>query len=131
MIKLRELIEVDSDDTAGILIMHENKYLLCLRTGDGYWSIPKGHIHYNEEPIEGAIRELSEETQIFLNGTPKFLQKYEKDNSGHFHVFEFKTQKRFVPRLNFEHITWGYFGLKELPQPLDKYLIDIFRNENK
>ena len=130
MIKLKELIEHDSDDTAGILIVYEGKYLLCFRA-DGYWSIPKGHVRYNEEPIDGAMRELCEETQIVLNGTPILVELYEKQNGGYLHIFEFITSKRFMPRLNNEHLDWGYYGINELPNPLDKYLTDIFTNQNK
>jgi ADP-ribose pyrophosphatase YjhB (NUDIX family) len=128
MIKLRDLLYEgfnDTEDTAGVWISYDNRCMLCLRE-DGRWSIPKGHIQIGEEPIDGALRELVEETQIMLNGTPELVEKVKKNNGdGYFHIFRFETDKKFIPRLDIEHTKWGYFSYDKLPTPLDEKLENI------
>jgi len=128
MIKLRDLLYEgfnDTEDTAGVWISYDNRCMLCLRE-DGRWSIPKGHIQIGEEPIDGALRELVEETQIMLNGTPELVEKVKKNNGdGYFHIFRFETDKKFIPRLDIEHTKWGYFSYDNLPTPLDEKLENI------
>ncbi len=56
--------------TAGIFLFNAtNEILLVHPTNSGYnnWSIPKGIVEENESVIEGAIRELFEETNVNLN----------------------------------------------------------------
>jgi len=128
MIKLRDLLYEgfnDTEDTAGVWISYDNRCMLCLRE-DGRWSIPKGHIQIGEEPIDGALRELVEETQIMLNGTPELVEKVKKNSGdGYFHIFRFETDKKFIPRLDIEHTKWGYFSYDKLPTPLDEKLENI------
>ena len=118
---------MDSEDTAGVWISYGNRCMLCLRE-DGRWSIPKGHIQIGEEPVDGALRELVEETQIMLNGTPELVKKVKKSNGdGYFHIFKFETDKKFIPRLDIEHTKWGYFSYDKLPTPLDEKLENILK----
>ena len=128
MIKLKDLLYEgfnDTEDTAGVWISYDNRCMLCLRE-DGRWSIPKGHIQIGEEPVDGALRELVEETQIMLNGTPELVEKVKKNNGdGYFHIFRFETDKKFIPRLDIEHTKWGYFSYDKLPTPLDEKLENI------
>ena len=131
MIKLKDLLferdENDTKDTAGVWISYDNRCMLCLRE-DGRWSIPKGHIQIGEEPIDGALRELVEETQIMLNGTPELVEKVKKSNGdGYFHIFKFESDKKFIPRLDIEHTKWGYFSYDDLPTPLDEKLENILK----
>ena len=130
MIKLKDLLfegHNDTEDTAGVWINYDNRCMLCLRE-DGRWSIPKGHIKIGEEPVDGALRELVEETQIMLNGTPELVKKVKKSNGdGYFHIFKFETDKKFIPRLDIEHTKWGYFSYDKLPTPLDEKLENILK----
>ena len=55
--------------TAGIFIFNEhNKLLICHASGARWnqWSIPKGIVEDNEQPIDAAIRETFEETGLKL-----------------------------------------------------------------
>ncbi len=72
VISLYEILQ-DTNNTAGILIKCNNEYMLCQRSS-GKWSIPKGHIHKNEQPLEGALRELEEETAIQLEDQQKMIE---------------------------------------------------------
>tara|TARA_Y100000310_G_scaffold151432_1_gene151029 strand:- start:1248 stop:1640 length:393 start_codon:yes stop_codon:yes gene_type:complete len=125
--KLKELLSADTDVVAGVIITVDNKILLCLRSKDGSWSVPKGHVQVNETPVQGALRELSEETNIQLHqdelelvdfgmrtksdGTPGMTYLYKHDGAG-----------QYVPKLNLEHEAWGYFTVGNYPEPLDKIL---------
>ena len=133
MIKLKDLIferdENDTKDSGGILYYYGDQVLLCLSAGSGKWNIPKGHMMIGEEPLEGAVREFKEETQIVLNGIPELSQTYKKDNGGTFYLYTFKGDKRFVPHLDHEHIDWGYFNKGSLPEPLDDWVKETIEND--
>jgi len=128
VIKLKKLLEnKDSKNVAGIAYFF-NDTLLCCQNNEGRWGIPKGHIHINETPEEGAYREFTEETQIILNKSIKFSHKAKKKNGGDFHVFMCDGNKRFIPRLNHEHMDWGYFPIRDLPTPFDERVIKVIDN---
>ena len=128
MIKLKQIVEgKNSKDAAGIAYFFDNHMLCCL-TSEGRWGIPKGHIHIDETPEEGAYREFTEETQIILNKSIKFSHKAKKKNGGDFHVFMCDGNKRFIPRLNHEHMDWGYFPIRDLPTPFDERVIKVIDN---
>ena len=125
MIKLQKLMEhfeIDSEDTAGICVIYGKKLLACKRT-ESYWSIPKGHIHINEVPLDGALREFTEETQVMLNGVPELVSTTNK-KSGKFYLYKYETDKRINPHLDHEHEEWGYFEVDKLPQPFDEKVLN-------
>ena len=128
VIKLKQIVEgKDSKDAAGIAYFFDNHMLCCL-TSEGRWGIPKGHIHIDETPEEGAYREFTEETQIILNKPIEFSHKAKKKSGGDFHVFMCDGDKRFIPRLNHEHMDWGYFPIRNLPTPFDERVIKVIDN---
>jgi|TARA_B100000959_G_C14940405_1_gene607544 ADP-ribose pyrophosphatase YjhB (NUDIX family) len=130
MIKLKDLLfegHNDSDDSAGICLYSTGKLLCCKRT-DSYWSVPKGRLYIGEEPVEGAKREFTEETQIMLNGEPELVLTKSK-NKGKFHLFRFETEKRPVPHLDHEHSDWGYFDVTNLPQPFDEVIMEYIESD--
>lgn len=125
MIKLKQLIESkDSKDAAGIAYFFNDMLLTC-QTTEGIWGIPKGHIHIDESPEEGALREFKEETQIVLNKPIKFSHKSKKDNGGDFHIFYCEGDKKFIPRIDHEHMDWGYYCISDLPEPFDDRVIKV------
>jgi 8-oxo-dGTP pyrophosphatase MutT (NUDIX family) len=61
---------------AGIFLVNKEKQvLICHPTNHpaDVWSIPKGKIEDDEEPIEAAIRETYEETNIDLRNVSHFI----------------------------------------------------------
>jgi len=128
VIKLKELLEnKDSKNVAGIAYFF-NDTLLCCQNNEGRWGIPKGHIHIDETPEEGAYREFTEETQIVLNKPIKFSHKVKKDNGADFSVFMCKGNKKFTAHINNEHKDWGYFPIRDLPTPFDERVINVIDN---
>ena len=57
---------------ARVGIFHGSKLCMGIRTDDGRWTTPGGHCDEGETPIEGAVREVAEETGIDLD--PSELQ---------------------------------------------------------
>ena len=132
MIKLKDLLFEgynDTDDSAGILYYCYDEVLLCLGENSGIWNVPKGHIMIGEEPLEGAIREFTEETQIVLNGIPELANTYKKDNSGTFYLYVLKGRTKFNARIDHEHNDWGYFNVNYLPEPIDDWVKEVIENE--
>jgi hypothetical protein len=81
-----------------------------------------------ENPLEGSLREFTEETQIVLNGIPELAKTYDKDNGGLFYLFVLRGRRKFIPRLDHEHIDWGYFDVNNLPEPINDFVKDIIVN---
>ena len=115
MIKLTELM--DSDNIAGVFVVVKNK-LLVLYNHSGEMEIPKGHIKVNESPIEGAIRELEEETQIKLQIEPKPLGVKQIKEGKKFYMYVFKTNTHYDVIVSDEHSSYEYIELSELTKEL-------------
>jgi 8-oxo-dGTP pyrophosphatase MutT (NUDIX family) len=134
MIKLKDILferdENDTKDTGGVLYRSGDTILLCLGSSSGNWNVPKGHIQIGEEPLEGSLREFTEETQIILNGTPELVKIHKKDNGGKFYLYMLKGEKKFVPHLNHEHNDWNYFNMNNLPVPMDSYVKETIEKLN-
>jgi 8-oxo-dGTP pyrophosphatase MutT (NUDIX family) len=132
MIKLKDLLfegHNDSDDTGGVLYYWNDKVLLCLGEHSGKWHVPKGHIQIGEESLAGSVREFTEETQIVLNGIPELVKTYKKDDGGGFYLYVLKGKTKFIPRINHEHIDWGYFDVGDLPSPINKWVKETIEDD--
>lgn len=55
----------------GIVRNHKHEYLFIKRLGK--WDLPKGKLHKNEAPMEGALREVMEETGLTTLSVTKSL----------------------------------------------------------
>lgn len=54
--------------SSGGLIFYKNKLLICRpKWDDDKWNLPKGIMEDNEDPLETAIREIYEETNIKID----------------------------------------------------------------
>ena len=125
--KLKDLLSEDTDIVAGVIIIVASKVLLCLRSKDGEWSIPKGHVQVNETPVKGALRELAEETDIYLHESElelaNFGMRIKSDGlPGMHYLYTHNGSGQYVPKLDHEHEAWGYFAIGNYPEPLDKIL---------
>jgi len=130
MLKLKDLLferDNDTDDIGGVLYYWYDKVLLCLGSRSGKWNVPKGHIMKGETPLEGSVREFTEETQIVLNGIPELANTYKKDG-GEFYLYVLKGTTEFIPRINHEHTDWGYFDVNNLPSPVNGWIKETIEN---
>ena len=134
MLKLKDLLferDNDTDDIGGVLYYWYDKVLLCLGSRSGKWNVPKGHIMKGETPLEGSVREFTEETQIVLNGIPELANTYDKDDGGKFYLYVLKGKNKFRARIDHEHSDWGYFDINNLPKPIDDWVSKIINNKRK
>ena len=118
---------------AGVLVKNKNKVLLCKRAPKesmpGVWSIPSGHIEEGESPLDGALREFEEETNIKLPNKLQligFINRYKKDKTkkGMVYVFYYESDKELTPDLNkakdgHEHTECMYFTKNDIPETRD------------
>lgn len=63
--------DFDYIEAAGGIVVRKNTYLFIKR--NGFWDIPKGKIEKNENPEEGAVREIEEECGILNPKIEKFI----------------------------------------------------------
>lgn len=115
---------------SGIIIKDNDKVLLCKRSPEesmpNIWSIPSGMIENDETPIEAALREFNEETNVVLPNKLKlvgFINKYDNNQTtkkGLIYVYLHETNKKITPNLDkakdgHEHSKCGYFTINDLP----------------
>ncbi|MBS3109064.1 NUDIX hydrolase [Candidatus Woesearchaeota archaeon] len=94
--------------TTGVVVANrKNEILLLKRTNNpykGYWTIPGGHIEWDEDVAKCAIRETEEETGIKLDKISFLRYNQEIDRKRDWHaiaiVFHAKTSKKPKKRTN-------------------------------
>tara|TARA_B110001454_G_C12701476_1_gene426732 strand:- start:1362 stop:1907 length:546 start_codon:yes stop_codon:yes gene_type:complete len=92
----------DTMDSVGILIFYRNRMLTTQRTS-GQWSIPKGRIKENEDPVSAVQREVIEELGFQLPKIPRKIKVFHKENGGIFHVYAVILDRMETIHLNHEH----------------------------
>ena len=110
----------DSDSVSKAVVIKEDGALLLLRSaGEKFpnkWDLPGGHIHIGENPKDGLIREVKEETGVTLSEPIEKL--YEEDN-----ITFYKAQ---MPdgeiKLSHEHEEHKFVSQDNIPQNMsDKF----------
>jgi len=100
----------DTINSVGILIFYRNTMLSTRRTS-GQWSVPKGRIKENEEPVTAVQREVIEELGFQLPKIPRKIKVLRKENGGIFHVYAVILDRVETIHLNHEHeqFNWEEF----------------------
>ena len=128
----------------GVLIMRDNKVLLGKRHddpekassdlhGEGTWTMPGGKMDFGEEIIEGAAREVLEETGLVAKKEKMQIVSVTNDIAGDAH---YVTIGFLAPEVEGEpkamepdEITeWKWFSLEELPAPMYKSSEKLLNN---
>jgi ADP-ribose pyrophosphatase YjhB (NUDIX family) len=126
--------------TAGIIVLCEDRILLCKRSDSGQWAIPMGHMEDGEEPIDCAYREFYEETYLEITDPIKSIGRIKKKKNGKvksiLHIFLFEVDSEVEPNLEdaqdgHEHTECGYFDIEEIEdldmeESLKKFIFKIF-----
>ena len=107
MIKLTDLL--DTKHTAGVCLIHMGQNVLMVKDHKGKWGIPKGHIRQGEETLDGALRELYEETKILVKEELEEVYKGKNKEGGDYCIFRHDIDDQIVPILSEEHTTWKYY----------------------
>ncbi len=110
---------------AGVLHIAPDGSVLLLKRSDGeqnfagHWALPGGGVEAGETPELGAVRENREEMGVDID--PASLRDFDKKTTPTgmaFHTFATKAPAKFCPKLNDEHLGYGWFSLNALPQPM-------------
>lgn len=115
----------------GIMIKDGNKILLgrrCANATDtggiyepGSWTFPGGKQEYDETMIEGAIREVKEETNLDISDLQFFSATDDIQPNKHYVTIEIIANKFEGKLINLEptkHEKWEWFDLDNLPENL-------------
>ena len=103
----------DSKNVSKAVIIKEDGALLLLRSSTekfpGKWDLPGGHVHEGEDPKDGLIREVKEETGITLEEPIEKL--YEED-----HITFYKTSMPDEKiTLSHEHDKHKFVTIESIP----------------
>lgn len=102
---------------AGVLLTARSagRSLFLLRSDDGYWGTPGGHVERGETPYTAMLRELEEETgRVVVDRDPLRAPV----RVGGYVLFFATVPREFAPMLNEEHVDWRWATLARAPQPL-------------
>ena len=55
---------MEKEKSCGAIIYNNNKEVLIVKHNAGHWDFPKGHMEYQENEFQTAIREVKEETNL-------------------------------------------------------------------
>ena len=129
---------------AGVIVRKDDKCLFCKRNANlknfgGEWSIPGGKVEPDEEIPNAAQREFQEETNHHLTTPTYFLGVIKRMNregtkqKGVMYVFGTDVDEEIHPDLENaldgeEHTECGYFGVDDLPSPMDESLKEFVHN---
>lgn len=99
----------DISVVTGVFVENENGEVLFVRMPKwgGAWGIPGGHISRNETLLDGALRELEEETGIKadtaeLVGTTEMIEPSDFHTPKHFISFQFRVLVSGRPEIQLE-----------------------------
>ncbi len=102
-----------------VVLDEANRVFLVKHSYVSGWHLPGGGVEVGETAVQSLTRELAEEGNIVLEGTPQlhgiFFNRRvsRRDHVAVYVVREFRQQG--VPRPNSEIVASGFFGLRELP----------------
>jgi 8-oxo-dGTP pyrophosphatase MutT (NUDIX family) len=112
--------KAETDDlqiTAKVLIRDEsNKVLILKDRFSDWWDLPGGHIHTEETPEEGALREVEEETGIKLNEVDLVIGQEVDTDLGHrlgLFLVAYVPLDSPKPLLSDEHTDYAWIGMDE------------------
>lgn len=102
---------------AGVLLTARStgRSLFLLRSDDGYWGTPGGHVERGETPYVAMLRELEEETGRVVVDREQLRVPV---RVGGYVLFFATVPREFAPTLNEEHVDWCWALLASPPQPL-------------
>ncbi len=98
------------------------RYLFLLRNGtkhNGHWGLVGGKLELNETPVQGLLREISEEIGAVTYNKIIPLEHFTSDNQNfEYHTYIISVSNEFVPMLNHEHRGYAWTHIEDHPKPL-------------
>ncbi|GMV18607.1 MAG: hypothetical protein AMXMBFR56_68310 [Polyangiaceae bacterium] len=113
---------------AGVLLTARStgRSLFLLRSDDGYWGTPGGHVERGETPYVAMLRELEEETGRVVIDRESLRAPV---RVGSYLLFFATVPREFAPTLNEEHVDWRWASLASPPQPLHPGAVKALKKE--
>lgn len=108
---------------ARVLVVHDKELLLVQPRKSNYWNFPGGGIKKTEDPAQGALRELREETGIIINEVDYQLGEYCSKAEGKRDtvvIFVATAPNKVIPKLEIEIQQAAWFPFDQLPETLTK-----------
>lgn len=117
----------------GIMVLNEEGQILLGRRnddaekassdlhGEGAWTCPGGKFDFGDGLLEGAARELKEETDLNLEAAEIISISNERNETAHYITLGFLVSKwsGVVKTMEPEEIVeWRWFNLNDLPNPI-------------
>lgn len=122
-----------------VFVLRGNELLLGKRkntAGDGDWGLPGGHLEYQESLVEGAKRELLEETGLNANLVLESVvnDPLREEDTHYLHINFLAKDVSGEPELKEpgKCYEWGWFSLNDLPDNIfigHKKIIPAFLNK--
>lgn len=110
---LSEGKKMDTEQVSKVVLVNEEDRIFLIKSalGDfaGEWDLPGGHIHEDETPVEGLLREVKEETGLDIEKPQKAFKE------GRITYFKALMPEGEVILSN-EHTEHGYFSLEEIQE---------------
>ncbi|MEI8224114.1 MAG: NUDIX domain-containing protein [bacterium] len=108
---------------ARVLVVHDQQVLLVQPRKSNYWNLPGGGIKKTENPAQGALRELREETGIMISDADYQLGEYCSKAEGKrdtVFIFVATAPNKIIPKLEIEIQKAAWFPLTALPETITK-----------
>ncbi len=117
-----------------ILIFSKNESkIFMLKSKDGYWDLPGGHLEFGETPEEGLLREIKEEIGIdaeidHLSSIFTIildLSNREQPEQRHYTVLAFRGKLKNKKRISLRDPKITSFKMQRISDILKKNLLDV------
>ena len=121
----------------GVFVIKDSKILMGKRKnahGDGTWSLPGGHLEFNEAPEETAVREVVEETGIKIKNLrigPYTNDVFSGEGKHYITLFilsEYDSGEVKIMEPD-KCEKWDWFSWEELPSPLFLSLQNLLKQK--
>lgn len=105
--------------TATVAVINQDKKILILERGStapwmpNRYCLPGGRLEPNEELVEGAARELGEETGIFIVDRNYLIPYTIQYSSNYSKIVFVVTMNDPIVTLNWEHDSYAWVGREE------------------
>lgn len=113
--------------SAGGIILNKGKIIL-VKEKEGFFGFPKGHIRFFEKPIEAAIREIYEESNITdlekLYDFKPYIRRTFSGKLKKIHLFLFKTKQIETHPNDPENLASNWIDL-------DKVIDELYYDKDK